>query len=100
MYDSIIFIDIGAWGSSLILFTIGITNTRDTTITVPLFILMMGLNSAVYTGSFTSYMDLSTNFCGTLMGLSSTIGAFGSIFGTLTTGWIVSDPVSIFDILL
>ena len=60
---------------------------------VLLFVLTGSLLTAKYNGYMTNPIDLSPNFCGTLVGLTSTVGTLGPIFGPLCVGWLVDDPV-------
>lgn len=82
------------WGSSATLVILSLTDTPSTFTAVLLLVLTVSLMTAKYNGYMTNPIDLSPNFCGTLIGITSTAGTLGPILGPLSVGWLVDDPVS------
>lgn len=83
------------WGCSIVLIILAITSPDSPYTVIFLLCLTMTLVGGVYAGFLTNHIDLSPNFCGTLMGITNSLSSTTSILGPLTVGWIVSsNPVS------
>ena len=81
-----IFVGVGMWGSGTTIFTIGILNSKDTTLIVCLMNLAMFLDAGISNGYLINHIELSPNFCGTLTGITGSFAYCGSVLGILTTG--------------
>ena len=79
----------------MVLFVLGISNMKNTTTAIIMFMVTIALNSGIYNGFLTNHIDISPNFCGTLMGITNSLASVTSVLGPLTVGWLVEDPVSI-----
>ena len=91
----LLFFFVALWGGACILLILSSTNMNDARIVIPLLILTVAFDSGTYNGFLTNHVDVSPNFCGTLMGITNSLACITSALGPLTVGWIVSDPVSI-----
>lgn len=84
---------IAHWGGALGFLFLSLFDTSVVG-TMLLITATLGLNAGVYSGFFSSHMDLAPNFAGTLMGITNSFGNVASIFGPLLVGFIVTDSVS------
>jgi hypothetical protein len=84
----------GHGGPSLALLGLNFINTEDPTAAVALLTIAVGVNSAAYLGFGLSHIDLSPNYAGTMMGISSSIATIMSIVAPMLVGLIVTDEVS------
>lgn len=82
------------WGGALSLFILGVMTSKDVKLIIFLLIVTVALGSGIYTGFLTNHIDLSPNFCGTLMGITNSLANITSILGPLCVGWIVTDTTS------
>jgi len=81
------------WGSSSALIILSLMDRPSTFTAVLLLVLTVSMMTAKYNGYMTNPIDISPNFCGTLVGIISTAGTLGPILGPLSVGWLVDDPV-------
>jgi cyanate permease len=84
----------GHWIPGLALIGLNLSSTTDTTVAVALLTLAVGVNSSVYVGFQLNHIDLSPNYAGTMMGITSCIANIMSIIGPLLVGFIVTQEVS------
>ena len=82
-------------GAALGFIILVLWNTRSVTAATSILIVTVSLNAAVHLGFLTNHLDLSPNFCGTLMGLTNSLSSIASIVAPLTVGWMVTDTVCI-----
>ncbi|XKL68546.1 hypothetical protein PGB90_004037 [Kerria lacca] len=82
------------WGPSLFLFILGVSRSRNVLFVVITLVITIFLNSAAYSGCMVNHVDLSPNYCGTLMGITNSIATISSIIGPLSVGWLVTDTAS------
>lgn len=66
---------------------------RNTVTSMTVLILSVGLNCGVNTGFLINFLDLSPNFVGYLMGISTFPANVMSIIGPLFVGMVVTDIV-------
>ncbi|KAK7579663.1 hypothetical protein V9T40_000292 [Parthenolecanium corni] len=85
---------IAEFGPALSLCLLAILQTEDSTLVTFLLVITVSLNSGVFTGFLTSHVELSPNFCGTLMGITNSLANITSILGPLCVGWLVTDQNS------
>ncbi|XP_065202241.1 putative inorganic phosphate cotransporter isoform X2 [Planococcus citri] len=90
-----IFNTVAFWGCGLALFILALMNTTDATTAVFLLTLAVALDGAIFSGFITNHVDLSPNFCGTLMGITNSLANITSILGPLFVGWIVENSESV-----
>lgn len=83
------------WGSASVLFILTLMKNPSTFTAMLLLVLTVSLITAKFNGYSTNPIELSPNFCGTLVGIASTLGCLGPILGPLCVGWMVVDPVRI-----
>jgi cyanate permease len=83
----------GHWGPSLALLGLTFISTEDPTAAVALLTIAVGVNSAAYLGFNLNHIDLSPNYAGTMMGISSCIATIMSIVAPMLVGLIVTDEV-------
>ena len=67
--------------------------SRDVAAVVSLMTATVALNSGAMIGFLSNHVDLSPNFCGTLMGITNSVACVGAILGPLSVGWFVQDRV-------
>jgi cyanate permease len=84
----------GQWGPSLTLLGLNFISTEDPTAAVVLLTIAVGVSSAAYLGFNLNHIDLSPNYAGTMMGISSSIATIMSIIAPMLVGLIVTDEVS------
>ena len=73
------------FGPACTLCLLAALSTDDLTLVTSLLVLTVALNSGVFTGFLTSHVDLSPNFCGTLMGITNTLANVASVSYTHLT---------------
>jgi len=79
------------WGCGLGFLVLALWNTTNVAVVTSILIVAISLNSAIYLGFMTNNLDLSPNFCGTLMGITNSLSTVASIFAPLAVGWMVDD---------
>jgi cyanate permease len=84
----------GHWGPSLALLGLTFISTEDPTAAVVLLTIAVGVNSAAYLGFGLNHIDLSPNYAGTMMGISTCIATIMSIVAPMLVGLVVTDEVS------
>jgi cyanate permease len=84
----------GHWGPSLALLGLNFISTEDPTAAVVLLTVAVGVSAAAYLGFQLNHIDLSPNYAGTMMGISSSIATIMSIVAPTLVGLIVTDEVS------
>lgn len=85
---------IALWGTAFGLIILGISETKNTAIVILLLIITLVFNAGVFNAFLINHVDISPNFCGTLMGISNSLASITSLMGPLAVGWIVTDTVS------
>lgn len=88
------------WGSASTLVILSLMKTPTLFTAVSLLVLTVSMMTAKYNGYMTNPIELSPNFCGTLVGITSTAGTLGPILGPLCVGWLVDDPVGLTYIII
>jgi cyanate permease len=68
-------------------------STEDPTAAVALLAIAVGVNAAAYLGFNLNHIDLSPNYAGTMMGISTCIATIMSIIAPMLAGLIVTDEV-------
>ena len=84
----------GHWGPGLALLGLTFINTEDSTAAVALLTIAVGLNSAVFVGFMVNHIDLSPNYAGIMMGITSCIANIMSVVAPMLVGLIVTNEVS------
>lgn len=90
-----LFNTIGMWIPMLCLIALAHVH-HNPTLAIILLTLAVGFNAGVYIGFFINYMDLSPNYAGTLVGITSAFAHVMSVFAPIFVGYLVTDKVSIF----
>ena len=93
---TVILLFTGLWGPTLCVIVLSLWSTKNAIIVRCILIIAISLNAAAYVGFLTNHVDLSPNFCGTLVGMSYTGANIAGIIAPLSVGWIVKDAVSSF----
>jgi len=84
----------GHWGPGLALLGLTFISTEDSTAAVALLTIAVALNSAIFVGFLANHIDLSPNYAGIMMGITSGIANFMSLFAPMLVGLIVTNEVS------
>jgi len=84
----------GLWGPGLALLGLNFINTEDSTAAVALLTVAVGLNAAISVGFMVNHIDLSPNYAGIMMGITSCIANIMSIIAPMLVGLIVTNEVS------
>jgi hypothetical protein len=84
----------GHWGPGLALLGLNFISTEDSAASVALLTVCVGLNGACYVGFQLNHIDLSPNYAGTLMGITSCLANIMSIIAPMLVGLIVTNEVS------
>jgi cyanate permease len=84
----------GYWGPALALLGLNFINTNDSTTAMVLLTLAVGLSSAAFVGFLLNHIDLSPNYAGTMMGITSCIANIMSVVAPMLVGLIVTNEVS------
>lgn len=74
---------------------LGYVPTDQTTVSVTLLIIVVGINAAVFCGFQVNVIDLSPNFAGVLMGITNGSSNIFSIIAPLIVQVVVYDETSI-----
>lgn len=85
-----IYNSIGHWIPAILLLGLGYV-TENTTLSVTLLTIAVGLNAGTYVGFMVNHMDLAPNFAGTLMAVTSFGANIMSIAAPLFVGVVVTD---------
>jgi cyanate permease len=83
----------GHWGPALALLGLNFISTEDPTAAVALLTIAVGISSAAYLGFNLNHIDLSPNYAGTMMGITTCVGTIMSIIAPMLVGLIVTDEV-------
>lgn len=83
---------IGMYGPAILILILSFT-WNNTILSMILLIFAVGLNCGCNTGMLINYLDLSPNFVGYLMGISTFPSNITSILGPLVVGFVVTDIV-------
>lgn len=84
-----------AWGPAASLFILAFTKPHDLNLVVTLLVLTVAMNSGTYTGFLSNHVELSANYCGTLMGITNSLATVTSMIAPLSVGWLVTDDVKV-----
>jgi hypothetical protein len=84
----------GQWGPGLALLGLTFISTEDSTAAVALLTIAVALNSAVFVGFLGNHIDLSPNYAGIMMGITSCVANIVSLFAFMFVGLIVTNEVS------
>ncbi|KAJ8929846.1 hypothetical protein NQ314_017450 [Rhamnusium bicolor] len=87
----------GTFVPSAALITLGFLPEDETTLSVTMLIIAVGVNAAVWCGFQINIVDLSPKFSGILMGIANGSSALFSIIAPLVVQVVVTDEVSIFE---
>ncbi|XP_055916061.1 putative inorganic phosphate cotransporter [Eupeodes corollae] len=82
---------VGHWIPMLGLIAMGYMTKENETLAIALLMMIVGMNAACYLGFHLNHIDLSSNFAGTLMGMTNCAANLMSIMAPLAVGFIVTD---------
>ena len=91
------FNSLGVWTAALSALGLSFSGSEHETLTIGLYILMVGMKSSAFCGFVVNQIDLSRNFAGTIQSVVLFVGMFMYIVSPIICGAIVTDLVSTVD---
>ena len=85
---------LGLWTAALTALGLSFGGPEHETLTIGLYILMVGMKSGGFCGFIVNQIDLSPNFAGTIQSIVVFVGMFMWIIAPIICGAIVTDLVS------
>lgn len=95
-----LFNTIGLWVPVLTLIWLGYMTRAQSDLAVILLTFTVSISSATHLGFQVNHIDLTPNFAGTLVGITNSASQVASSIAPLVVGYVVTDTVSSFQILL
>lgn len=89
-----IFNTLGTWCPMVFILILSYT-ADHAIVSIVLLTLAVGTNCGVNIGYLVNHLDLSPNFVGYLMGITTCASNLMSILGPIFVGWVVTDEVSV-----
>ncbi|XP_049873430.1 putative inorganic phosphate cotransporter [Pectinophora gossypiella] len=86
-----LFNSIGLYGAALVLIGLSFTPADNIVLAVTLLVLAVAVNACFYAGFILVHVDMSPNFCGSLMGISNTYANIIGLIAPLAAGALLKD---------